>query len=352
MVVGAIGKVWKLAIPFRHVDGAAAYAALCEPGWIKVAWALRVVARGALEARVELEVRVDATDDESWRRFRRYFRVIGPGSHVIRRSLLATLARQLGGAVGPGGHARDGWREVMAGIGGAGRMVFAMLTPFARHARSRWGLSAAEAARGYPGDALVEAPRWGWTHGIEIDAPARAVWPWIAQIGADRAGFYSYQWLENLVGCDVHNAETIRADWQVREGDELRLHPKVPALRVQQVEPGRWFVALQAADRAARAAGRPWVAGSWLFLVAPLGDQRCRFVSRYRAASSDDLATRLRFGPTLVEPIGFAMDRRMLLGVKERAERAHRQGASGTTGKIGAGASANENGGYSSTNEA
>jgi hypothetical protein len=60
---------------------------------------------------------------------------------------------------------------------------------------------------------------------------------------------------------------------------------------------------------------------TWLFMVVPLGPRRCRVVSRYRCALSDDLVTRLSFGPALVEPIGFAMDRRMLLGIRRRAER-------------------------------
>jgi hypothetical protein len=59
---------------------------------------------------------------------------------------------------------------------------------------------------------------------------------------------------------------------------------------------------------------------TWLFFLEPLGPNRCRFISRYRTATSEDLATRLAFGAA-IEPIGFAMDRRMLLGVKERAER-------------------------------
>jgi hypothetical protein len=63
------------------------------------------------------------------------------------------------------------------------------------------------------------------------------------------------------------------------------------------------------------------VEATWLFLVEPLGPGRFRFISRYRANGSDDVATRLSFGPTFIEPVGFAMDRRMLLGVKERAER-------------------------------
>ena len=106
----------------------------------------------------------------------------------------------------------------------------------------------------------------------------------------------------------------------MREGDGLRVHPKMPPLRVVRVDPGRCLVALGASDPAARDAGRPWMSCTWLLLVEPLGERRSRFLSRYRAACSDDVATRLQFGPILAEPIGFVMDRRMLLGVKERAE--------------------------------
>ena len=217
---------------------------------------------------------------------------------------------------------RDGWREVLAGIGGVAVMASALLTPFLRGRRGRWGLDAAAAARRLPGDELVPAPRWSWSHAIEVDAPAEDVWPWVAQVGADRGGFYSYQWLENLVGCRLRNADEIHPEWQVREGDGLVLHPKQAPLPVVSVEPGRHLVAQGPPDEAARSAGRPWLAVSWLFLVEPLGARRSRVVSRYRCSSSDDLRTRALFGPALIEPIGFAMDRRMLRGIRERAERA------------------------------
>jgi hypothetical protein len=199
-------------------------------------------------------------------------------------------------------------------------MALSYLTPFARRRRSTWGVDPRTAARELPGDDIVPEPRWGWTHGVVVDASAADVWPWVAQIGADRGGFYSYEWLENLAGCRLHNASAIHPEWQVREGDGLSLHPKMPPLRVVQVVPGRCFVAHGQADAVARAEGRPWVEVTWLFLVEPLGAGRSRFISRYRATSSRDLATRLQFGPGVVEPIGHHMDRRMLLGVKERAE--------------------------------
>jgi hypothetical protein len=218
------------------------------------------------------------------------------------------------------GRARDGWRDVVEGIGGAAVAASAMLTPFLRAGQRRWGVDDVIAARPYPGDERVPVPSSSWTHGVEIDAPAAAVWPWIAQIGADKGGFYSYQWLENLAGCDVRNAERVHPEWEVKVGDGLRLHPEMPAIPVVEVEGGRYWLAHGAPDPAARAEGKPWVDTTWLFFLEPLGPNRCRFISRYRTATSEDLATRLAFGAA-IEPIGFAMDRRMLLGVKERAER-------------------------------
>jgi hypothetical protein len=112
VAVGAIGKVWRLNIPFVHVSGAQEYASFVYRGFVKVAWAMRVLARGDHRTRVELEVRVDATDDASWRNFRRYFLVIGPASRFIRRSLLGALAREFGrAAVARVDDARTGkWR--------------------------------------------------------------------------------------------------------------------------------------------------------------------------------------------------------------------------------------------------
>jgi hypothetical protein len=236
--------------------------------------------------------------------------------HFMETEQLRQLAARAEGRL-----ARDDWRDVMAGVEGAALMAFALLTPFLRHRRSHWGVDAEIAERRYPGDGLVAAPRWSWTHGVEIDAPAAEAWRWVAQLGADRGGFYSYQWLENVAGCEVRNAETIHPEWEVRAGDQLVLHPDV-ALPIVASEPGRWFVAHATTEAAPRSAGRPWMTASWLLHVEPLGEDRCRLLSRYRADSSDDLVSRLSFGPTLVEPVGFAMDRRMLLGVKERAERA------------------------------
>ena len=207
------------------------------------------------------------------------------------------------------------WNDVAEAFEGVAIITAAFFTPFMRGSRAHWGLDEFLAARSYPGDELLLEPRWGWTHGVEIDAPLQRVWPWVAQMGSDRAGFYSYEWLENLAGDDVHNAHSVHPEWAVRTGGNLYFHPKLPPLPVVAVAPLQYIVACAHSEE-------PAVETSWLFLLEPLdGGTRPRVISRYRCACSDDVASQLQYGPTLIEPLGFAMDRRMLLGLKERVER-------------------------------
>jgi hypothetical protein len=318
VVVGAVGKVWKRDIPFVHVEPAD-FEAFGEPDWVKVAWSIEVAPRDG-GSRVTIELRVDATDDRAWKKFRRYFRVVGIGSRFIRHSLLASLAREHGTHETPAHH------DVAEGVGGALRMMTAMLTPFLRSGRSHWGVTEAVAERRYPGDDIVASPRWSWTHGVEVDAPAELVWPWVAQIGADRAGFYSYEWLENLAGCRLHNADTVHPEWVHRGRDGLSLHPNMPPMRVD-LAPGQWLLASTPRPRAGEENRKPWMNVSWLFFLEPLGVARCRLVSRFRCATSQDVAMRVSMGPTFVEPIGYVMDKKMLRGIKSRAEQLARSAA-------------------------
>jgi hypothetical protein len=78
----------------------------------------------------------------------------------------------------------------------------------------RWGATAAEVARRLPGDELIPHPASVSTRAITIQAPVERVWPWVLQTGQERGGLYSYQWLENLFGSDIHNADRIMPAWQ------------------------------------------------------------------------------------------------------------------------------------------
>jgi len=213
---------------------------------------------------------------------------------------------------------------------GAAQIGWALATPLLRGRRTRWGATAEEMRRGFPGDALVPQPRWQFLHAITVEAPAEAVWPWIAQVGQGRGGFYSLQLLENLVGCGIQNAAAIHPEWQgLAVGDPIWLHPKAPPLRVAFVEAGHALVlhgdSLTAG--ATRAASAPEVSASWAFVVERLDGARSRLFSRNRADHGPGVRNALSYGPWLVEPVSFVMDRRMLWGIKRRVER--RQGVEG-----------------------
>lgn len=103
----------------------------------------------------------------------------------------------------------------------------------------RLGATKAEAFATLPGDDLLPDAEIQNDRARTVPASTEAVWPWIAQLGQDKAGFYSFEFLENLAGCQINGASTLHPEWQdVKPGDVFRLHPEV-AVRVAQVDPGR-----------------------------------------------------------------------------------------------------------------
>jgi hypothetical protein len=155
------------------------------------------------------------------------------------------------------------------------------------------------------------------TRAVSVAADPGAVWPWLAQLGQGRGGVYSYDALENLIGCDIHSADRIVERWQdVAVGDEVFLHPAV-ALTVAVVRSERALVLRGAVPASQRTA--PPYDFTWAFVLTPAGPGRVRLVVRERYAYTR------RWAPLLVEPVAaesFVMSRRMLLGIRARAQRA------------------------------
>jgi hypothetical protein len=180
----------------------------------------------------------------------------------------------------------------------------------------QWGATDDELNVALPGDDLVPTADLTATRAVTVRAPADRVWPWIAQLGQERGGFYSYDFLENLVGCDIHSAEQVVPEWQsIEVGDTVHLHPEV-ALVVAVVEQGRALVL-----RGGVPIGRtpPPYDCTWAFVLRDQADGSTRLVVRERYGYSR------RWARLLVEPtelISFLMSQRMLHGIKERAERA------------------------------
>ena len=187
----------------------------------------------------------------------------------------------------------------------------------------RWGATDEEVALGLAGDETVADPAEQVTRAITIDATPADVWPWVVQLGADRGGFYSYDWLENLFGLQIHSSTEVVADWQ-----ELAVGDLVTAIRsgtggwfVTEIEPDRVLV-LQVADvGAGRPLRRDDPAGwefTWTFALRPTGDGRTRLLVRERTAFGK-LGIRLVMAP--VGLVSFVMTRKMLMGIRDRAER-------------------------------
>jgi hypothetical protein len=177
---------------------------------------------------------------------------------------------------------------------------------FVREPVLTWGATAGEAAARLPGDELLEDADGVATRAIEIDAPAGAVWPWIAQMGpSPRGGAYTYDWVENLIGLGMHSADHVLPEFQHPEvGDTIGYGKN--RMRVERVEPERVL--------AWRSEDGNWV---WTFVLED-EEGSTRLISRNRFRLPT-LATRLGMIP--MEPASLLMERKMLLGIKARAER-------------------------------
>lgn len=197
-----------------------------------------------------------------------------------------------------------------------------VVTPWASH----WGATEAERTMALPGDSLLPAHAAQETRAITIHATSATVWQWVAQLGQDRGGFYSFDQLENLVGCEMPSVEELRPALQRwRLGDRLWMYPPdkgggLGFATLRAYEPGRALVF------GARTIGLPPSEpenGTWGFHVVPLSDSVTRLVVRGRGVPPRPLLGRL-FDGAFFGPAHFVMERRMLLGIRDLAERGRR----------------------------
>jgi hypothetical protein len=136
-------------------------------------------------------------------------------------------------------------RDRMLALGGLLPAAGVLYGVVARPRINQWGATDQEHQATWPGDRLLAQPGYVWTNAITIQQPAEQVWPWLAQLGQGRGGLYSYDWLENLVGCDIHSADRILPQYQqpLRVGDRvIRMARYAPANPVALFEPGRALV--------------------------------------------------------------------------------------------------------------
>lgn len=198
---------------------------------------------------------------------------------------------------------------IAVAVGLFGLVHWAIIRPW----MATWGASSAEQSTPLPGDALVPDADSVVTHALTINAPPSAVWPWLLQLGQERGGFYSYQRLENLIGCEIHNVYHIDPDLQITEvGERVSLGAPegFPFYTVNAIEPGRALV-LYGEDSALRT--------TWQFVLEPVGAGQTRLLIRSRFSRSPGLGPWLTYG-VLMPPAHFIMERQMMRTIKRLAE--------------------------------
>lgn len=203
----------------------------------------------------------------------------------------------------------------LAAAGGA-----ALYGLYVRPWHLRWGATDAELTQRWPGDELVAAPATRAVRAVTVNARAQDVWPWIMQVGRERGGFYSYTWLENLIGADIHNVYQRMPGLADRKpGDTVWMGPEdkfngMARMAVASIIPNRAMVLVPPTD--AERASREGVAdGVWSFVLCRGSNDTTRFVML--SASSKRRTSDVLFW----EPAHFVMERKMMLTLKELAER-------------------------------
>lgn len=198
---------------------------------------------------------------------------------------------------------------------------------FIRPWHLRWGATDEEVLRVLPGDDLTPHPYHVSTRAITIKASAAAIWPWLVQVGYKRGGWYSYDVVERALFSgdyvEGHSANHIHPELQhVQLGDLVPFGPGT-AFPVTAMEPGHYLV----------------IGTSWAFVLDHIDAQSTRLIIRTRDMGMIRQIIRVQslflntflsildtvLGYVLFEPLHFAMERKMLLGIKQRAERANGQ---------------------------
>jgi hypothetical protein len=179
---------------------------------------------------------------------------------------------------------------------------------FYRPRQLRWGATDQEVARAMPGDEIVARPVFNATRAVTVNGRPEEIWPWLVQIGFGRAGWYSYDILDNL---GRHSSEEILPEYQhLAPGDLIPLGPgEASGLYVKEIRPNESMVWWE----------RKRQATSWVWGLYPTGDGQTRLITRVRNDYRKGLSNFV-FGLLLIEPADFPLMRKCMLGIKRRAE--------------------------------
>jgi hypothetical protein len=218
-------------------------------------------------------------------------------------------------------------KTIPEGIAGAILIaVTVLLSPLLRPWYTRWGASRAEASRPMPGDEIVPNPKSQMTLALTIQAPVERVWPWFVQIGCQRAGWYSYDLLDNA---GIPSAGRILPEHQHLEvGEVVKAVPVGEfGFPVAGLQPPQWITLGGILDTKTgepvddpRRLPEAYFAGDLTFYLEPSGEVATRALFRQRLDWNPSPLNTLAFR-VFMEPVSFLMARKMLLGIRARAEK-------------------------------
>jgi len=218
--------------------------------------------------------------------------------------------------------------EFFDNAGGALRIVGNLiLQPVTRSHFRYWGAAVEDVQRMLPGDERVPNPNVFTTMAVTINAPASEIWPWVAQLGQERGGMYSYELLENLARCKMRNVDHIVPEWEMKVGDQMRMGPQgYPVNQVVALERGHWLLMAGAdfktgvADPLPQPGQTTYTNYAWVLYLDERPDGTTRLISRTRLAYAPRTFAFKLMWEVFTDPIGCAMTRKMLLTIKQRVE--------------------------------
>ena len=176
----------------------------------------------------------------------------------------------------------------------------------------RWGSTPDERQRALPGDALAPDAGYVTTRAVTIEAPAQAVWPWLVQMGQDRGGFYTHNWVERLLRSGIPDVHELHPEWQQLEvGDLVRTNHDIGG------QPMGWPVAAIEHGRSIVVRSKSLPAGTYAFMVRPIDGNRTRLIVRDRAAWKP---SEVPFAVLVFEPLHAYMEMGLIQGIRQRAE--------------------------------
>jgi hypothetical protein len=259
IVMGGVTKPWEANPVFRALP-ADQFASFAEPDYVKIAFTLRASPEPDGSSIFRTETRAVATDAAARKKFRLYWSFLSPGITLIRAAMLPALRAA---------------------------------------AERRWRIE---------GDDIVPDPRAQLTHATTIEAPPKGVWPWLLQMGCQRAGWYSWDILDNAGKRSA--GRIIPALQHLKVGDVLPWRPAgAEGFKVLRMVPERALVLGSEA---------PDWSGTWAFVLEPVGPNRTRLVTRYRAAYPS--SARMSFALPFLKAVHAFMERKQLRTIRHNAE--------------------------------